>query len=210
MLARLACTAMIAAALKSPLVLHAQLAYRPVFAEIRVPKPPTLASGRDGDVLKYELHVTKFVRTPITWTTLEVRDAASGKSLATVRDSVLQSDLSRPGLGVVPIAQRATIAGGLHAVRFVQVPVPAGLRPALLAHVLTFTDSLGVRTVTATPVPVSLDVAVIGPPFRGGPWLAANGPSNSSGHRRALIPLDGAMAIAWRFAIDWVILDIGR
>jgi murein DD-endopeptidase MepM/ murein hydrolase activator NlpD len=41
-------------------------------------------------------------------------------------------------------------------------------------------------------------------PLRDGPWLAANGPSNSSGHRRTVIPLSGVGRIAQRFATDWV------
>jgi murein DD-endopeptidase MepM/ murein hydrolase activator NlpD len=45
---------------------------------------------------------------------------------------------------------------------------------------------------------------VISPPLRGGEWLAANGPSNTSGHRRALVPVAGQAHIAQRFAIDWV------
>jgi murein DD-endopeptidase MepM/ murein hydrolase activator NlpD len=45
---------------------------------------------------------------------------------------------------------------------------------------------------------------VISPPLRGSEWLAANGPGNVSGHRRALIPLGGKTHIAQRFAIDWV------
>jgi murein DD-endopeptidase MepM/ murein hydrolase activator NlpD len=40
--------------------------------------------------------------------------------------------------------------------------------------------------------------------LRGGEWLAANGPSSTSGHRRALIPVAGQAHIAQRFAIDWV------
>jgi murein DD-endopeptidase MepM/ murein hydrolase activator NlpD len=44
---------------------------------------------------------------------------------------------------------------------------------------------------------------VLGPPLRGGDWLAANGPSNTSGHRRALVPIDGGTYIAQRFATDW-------
>jgi murein DD-endopeptidase MepM/ murein hydrolase activator NlpD len=44
----------------------------------------------------------------------------------------------------------------------------------------------------------------IGPPLRGGVWLAGNGPSARSGHRRALIPIGGSPSIAQRFAIDWV------
>src|SRR5262249_45336578 len=34
-----------------------------------------------------------------------------------------------------------------------------------------------------------------------------NGPSNTSGHRRALIPIGGQAHIAQRFAIDWVRLN---
>lgn len=45
---------------------------------------------------------------------------------------------------------------------------------------------------------------VISLPLRGGEWLAANGPANASGHRRALIPVGGKARIAQRFAIDWV------
>jgi peptidase M23-like protein len=45
---------------------------------------------------------------------------------------------------------------------------------------------------------------VISPPLRGGEWLAANGPANASGHRRALIPVGGRSHIAQRVAIDWV------
>jgi murein DD-endopeptidase MepM/ murein hydrolase activator NlpD len=48
---------------------------------------------------------------------------------------------------------------------------------------------------------------VLGPPLRGGGWLAANGPAPVTGHRRALIPVEGAATIAQRFAIDYVQLD---
>jgi len=51
---------------------------------------------------------------------------------------------------------------------------------------------------------VGRDIAVIGAPLRGDNWMAANGPSNTSGHRRALIPVEGKARIAQRFAIDWV------
>ncbi|MBI3792536.1 MAG: peptidoglycan DD-metalloendopeptidase family protein [Gemmatimonadetes bacterium] len=186
---------------------RAQLADRPVLAEVRVPKPPTLATGRQGDVLTYEVHVTNFERTPLTWTALDVQDAATGLSLARLADSAFQRDISRPGMGAVPMAQRATIGAGLRAILFVTIPVAHGPVPAALRHVLTFTDSAGARTLAAGRVAVNANAALIGPPFRGGPWLAANGPSNGSGHRRALIPLDGQPAIAQRFAIDWVMVD---
>ena len=45
---------------------------------------------------------------------------------------------------------------------------------------------------------------VLGRPLEGAAWLAGNGPDNASGHRRALIPIDGRATIAQRFAIDWL------
>jgi hypothetical protein len=64
-----------------------------------------------------------------------------------------------------------------------------------------------VQTLDGPRVPVTADVALIGPPLRGGPWLAANGPAAESGHRRALVPVEGMSAIAQRFAIDWLKVD---
>ncbi|MGH7985118.1 MAG: M23 family metallopeptidase [Candidatus Binataceae bacterium] len=60
------------------------------------------------------------------------------------------------------------------------------------------------RTPSA-PITIEKNAAVIiDAPISGDDWLAANGPSNNSAHRRALIPLDGAPHIGQRFAIDWV------
>jgi len=45
---------------------------------------------------------------------------------------------------------------------------------------------------------------VIEAPVRGADWLAANGPSNTSDHRRAILFYGGAPFIGQRYAIDWV------
>jgi murein DD-endopeptidase MepM/ murein hydrolase activator NlpD len=45
---------------------------------------------------------------------------------------------------------------------------------------------------------------IIASPLQGDSWLAANGPDNSTGHRRALIALAGQGRIAQRYAIDWI------
>ena len=62
-------------------------------------------------------------------------------------------------------------------------------------------------TVDRYYVPVrSRQAVAITPPFGGGggPWVAVNGPSNTSGHRRTAIPLDGEAQIGQRFATDWI------
>ncbi|MDQ3282764.1 MAG: M23 family metallopeptidase [Acidobacteriota bacterium] len=48
---------------------------------------------------------------------------------------------------------------------------------------------------------------VLGAPLHGTSWLAANGPANDTGHRRAVTEINGRLANAQRFAIDWVKID---
>jgi len=87
------------------------------------------------------------------------------------------------------------------------VPVTGGAAPRTLRHRLTFqrvgADTTSV-TLDAPDVPASSDIAIIGPPLRGGVWLAANGPSSISGHRRAMIVVESGPHVAQRFAIDYV------
>jgi biotin carboxyl carrier protein len=47
-------------------------------------------------------------------------------------------------------------------------------------------------------------------PLRGKSWVAANGPSNASQHRRAMLVIDGTPHISQRYAIDWVQADAGN
>src|SRR5690349_24850114 len=49
----------------------------PPFLELRVPKPPTVATGESGSFLAYEVHVTNFVPQPIALKKLDVM-AGSG------------------------------------------------------------------------------------------------------------------------------------
>lgn len=195
------------AAVAAPVTTRAQLVDRPVFVEARVPKPPTVASARSGDYLIYEIHATNLEAKPLTWTSVEVLDAKSGATLLTVRDSALAADLARPGAGALPAATRATIAAGMRGVLYLEVPVTKGTVPTAVRHRLTFTDSAGSRTLTTKDIPVTSEIAVIGPPLRGGAWFAANGPGNASGHRRTVIALNGTTGIAQRFAIDYVMVD---
>jgi len=51
---------------------------------------------------------------------------------------------------------------------------------------------------------VKTGAALIGEPFTGDQWLVANGPSNRSLHRRAVIVLNGKPRVPERYAIDWI------
>ncbi|MBI4533591.1 MAG: M23 family metallopeptidase [Candidatus Melainabacteria bacterium] len=48
---------------------------------------------------------------------------------------------------------------------------------------------------------------IVGPPLRGGGWLALNCYSSLGGHRRALLPINNKMQCSQRYAIDWMKLD---
>jgi hypothetical protein len=76
--------------------------------------------------------------------------------------------------------------------------------PEVLTHRIRFTQGTEHFDMITQPVRVGRDVPVIGPPLSGGEWGALNGPGNDSGHRRAMLRIDGRAWIAQRFAIDWV------
>jgi hypothetical protein len=50
-------------------------------------------------------------------------------------------------------------------------------------------------------------VAVLGAPFKGENYIAADGCCESTRHIRALLPINGGLWLAQRFAIDWEQLD---
>lgn len=188
-------------------VAQAQL---PPYVEMRVPKAPTVAGGNGASFLVHELHVTNFQPAPLNLVKVEVLTGdADGRVLLALSDSTLVRSLSRPGVSPPPpFEERARVGGGLRAVVFLWVPLAGETPPASVRHRLTVSrgtgDSVRTHVLAGAATSVIHDIAVIGPPLRGGGWLAGNGPDPSTGHRRALVPVDGTPAIAQRFAIDYV------
>jgi murein DD-endopeptidase len=200
--------AVLLAALAWPEALLAQGAQLPPPLELRVPKPPTLGNGENGSFIAYELHVTNFGMQPLTLKSVEVLTGNPDRSvLFTLADSTLAQSMARPGVQLPP-PERSKIAGGMRAVVYLWVPVDSRGAPQSLRNRVTIEqgppDSLRVQQLEGAVVPVTRETVVIGPPLRGGPWLAANGPAARSGHRRALVSTGGTPTIAQRFAIDYV------
>lgn len=178
--------------------------------EMTIPIAPTPVRGGGKTHLAYELHVTNFGPTELTLTRFEALGDQNASPLAQYEGAELTKSLARPGLPPGS-ADKQRIGGGLRAIVFVWLTVEANAAvPATLRHRLTFsmTNATGAnKEVTEEGARVAVRrhaPLVIEPPLRGGEWLAANGPSSTSGHRRALIPLGGGTHIAQRFAIDWV------
>ena len=106
-----------------------------------------------------------------------------------------------------------TIGAAKRAVIFLWIELGPGPRtPASLSHRMVFVAGVPTEgsaptetTLEDFPVAVSQDaVPLLSPPFAGGVWLAGDGPSNDSGHRRSIFAIDGHIYSPERFAIDWV------
>jgi murein DD-endopeptidase MepM/ murein hydrolase activator NlpD len=182
----------------------------PPFLELRVPKPPTVATAGTGSFLAYELHVTNFAIQTVTLKRVEVSIAGSDgarRALLTVGDSTLGRSISRPGT-TTPLAEHTRLAGGARAVVFLWVPIERGSPPALVQDRVTVEQGAGdsgrTQELDGPAVPVLREAAPTGPPLRGGVWLIGNGPAAESGHRWALVATGGTPTIAQRFAIDYV------
>ena len=82
--------------------------------------------------------------------------------------------------------------------------------PRSLRHQLVFRTKAG-EVQTVDGVPTALDAAPplsIGPPLRGGRWLAHEGPGNHlSHHWGSVVVANGDTTIPQRYAIDWFGLD---
>ena len=174
--------------------------------DIAIPTAPRAFKAGGKWHLAYELHIANLGGADCTLVSIEtVSGASAEKTVGEVSGVDLLPILAHPGQKV---ADASKIAAGSVAVAYMWetvdslADIPAAIRHRLTAKVGNYPEDMMVET-SATAV-VRTPAIVISPPLRGDDWLAANGPSNTSGHRRALIPFDGRAYIAQRFAIDWL------
>jgi hypothetical protein len=157
---------------------------------------PVASEGRV--LLVYELVIQNQGGEAVTPQRLEVRSGAA------VLEAWEGADLAQR------LSVSTVVAGG-SAVAFLWLSVDPANVPASLSHTLHATAASGTILAAALEVQVSEERPLaIGPPLRGSNWYAAN-LSNTSGHRRAILAVDGARRIAQRFAIDWIrVSEAGR
>jgi len=174
--------------------------------DVTVPVAP-IAFHADGRIhLSYELHIANFAGSGISLEHIDVIDG-SGTVLTAVDRSDLVSNILLPGNRQAVGMDKLNVGSGQLAVVYMWVtldsgtPVPSAIEHRLTVRSAKFPDEIVTK---CARLQVGQYVPVIGAPLRGDNWLAGNGPSNTSGHRRALVPVDGHAAIAQRFAIDWV------
>lgn len=175
--------------------------------DVAIPIAPTAFKADGKWHLVYELHAANLGKWDCAITRVDVvaGDAAQ-KTLASFSGADLSGMVIHPGKDEAK--KSSTIGGGEFAVIYMGMnfdkleDVPASIGHRISAKIGDYPEALSIdaqpETVERKPV------VVISPPLNGGDWLAANGPSNTSLHRRALIAVNGRAFISQRFAIDWV------
>lgn len=178
--------------------------------EARVPFAPAPFTGSDGARhLAYELHISNFYGDTGTLVPpgLQVFADTSTTPLL-VLDAAALAAWARPTTAEgAPLA----IAAGKRVVLFLWLTLPAGAAvPHVLRHHIDFaTEKSGITTLDGTPVNVATQtLPVLGPPLRGGRWLAHEGPGAAQSHHwGSLVAVNGALTIPQRFALDLVGVD---
>jgi murein DD-endopeptidase len=166
---------------------------------------PMIAFGKA--YLVYELLLTSFDSRPIELSKLRVVDADNRARVFGFSGAALAAMVSPVGLD----SGGASTNIGPGQVRLVYIWLPfaaANQVPARIAHFLQCRVGAKpgeVDEIEVPPIAVEQSPSLsIGPPLRGGDWIAEGGPSNSSYHRRARMVGDGTVYFAQRFAIDYV------
>lgn len=160
---------------------------------LRVPTPPGVIQGGGQRHLVYELSIRNTGGSAVVLKQIDVVGPAAPLASYSNRDlaALLAGTKINSGTGVlaylwITLGSDATI-------------------PASIKHKVTFESGdpiEGAEIAVASAAP-----PILGPPLRGEGWRAANGPANSSPHRRAAIPIEGQSYLAQRFAIDWIRLN---
>ena len=188
--------------------------------EVTSPAPPIPVRMGQGRILVYELHVTNFDVVPLTLKHVEVfANEESANPIAFLADDELSAAMIRvgaamsmPGMSGGKAEDNRVIAPGTRAVIFMWIELALDRAvPNTLKHRMSFSAAAAEGTspidslLEDFQVPVSRGAVLqLSPPFRGGVWLAGEGPSNASNHRRTITAIDGHIYSAERFASDWI------
>jgi murein DD-endopeptidase len=171
---------------------------------------PTVVRIGGHNALCYELYIVNSGSSPIELSRVQVLSLDSHEVLLDQAGDALAAALRHSSKTQPAAGTTGLIAPGEQVIYYAWVDLKAGAPvPSAIDHALTMKPQGGsdeVKIVTRT-ITVKSATETIESPLRGKNWLAGNGPGNTSGHRRGVIPLDGVAEVPQRFAIDWVQVD---
>lgn len=175
--------------------------------DLRVLDVPHVATTDAGMQVFEELHLTNFTESPLRLVEVQVVDVRDGHVLASFSGDALKSRLAQIGS---PGAPSDTMApAGSREVIYIEWSASKH-PPRAIEHVVTYArqPEVAMDVVRGARTAVSYAAgAPLGPPLRGGPWVAVHSADWARGHRRVFNAVDGQARIPGRFAIDWVRVD---
>jgi Peptidase family M23 len=184
-------------------------ALTPVTLAVR--RAPVAFLGSDGDNhLVYELNMVNYSPADATIESVEVLDAADDTVVATLDAAAVADRLQpvneRAGDPVMAPAETANL--------FVHVTLEpdAGI-PRRLTHSVVLTSAAapaGEDEITEVGGEVRVrrpELPVLAPPLRGERIVAADGCCDATRHTRAILPVNGDVWVAQRYAIDYEQVD---
>ena len=182
---------------------------RPALAvpwQVSVLTPPTIFTSNGRRHLAYEMEIANLSADSWTLEKIEVKGDRGATLLAVEKQDIgglLRHAVEQPKASQ---SRANIIAPGEVVLAYLWIDLNDAANPAHLSHRLTARRQGDEKTIDldASSTGVSSEVREIGSPLRGSNWLAANGPSNTSQHRRATLALEGALHTSQRYAIDWV------
>jgi murein DD-endopeptidase MepM/ murein hydrolase activator NlpD len=175
--------------------------------DLRVLDVPQAATTDAGTQVFEELHLTNFTDAPLRLVRVEVVDAQDERVLIRFAGDALKHRLAQIGGPAAP--GDTVIAPGRRDVVYIEWSAPRP-HPRVIEHVVTYEQlpeaETGVVHGARTAVSYTAG-APLGPPLRGGPWVAIHRADWARGHRRVFNAVGGQARIPGRFAIDWVRVD---
>ncbi len=175
-----------------------------------VPFPPVPFAGSDGRThLVYELWVTNFTSADLTVNQIQVLDAGSDRVVEEFDAEAVRRRLQPAGSREA--ADR--LGPGQSGTVFIHLAVADDAVPDELVHEADITsqamppgndqmaEQLGATLVDRRSLPV------LSAPLSGERYVAADGCCDSVWHTRAVLPIDGSLYLAQRYAIDYEQMD---
>ena len=183
---------------------------------------PNPVLGADDKVhLAYEIVLVNMAPGDIRLKKVETLDAASGAVLGTMEGDALAEMLklnggskgsTLPGAGSGILFMDVTLAKDATVPKAIKHSFDFDVAKTAPAHVSGDHDPAPeppqALVFTSDPLAVGPAAVVIAPPLKGSNWVAGGGCcAPPSYHRGATLPINGAMHVAERFAIDFVQLN---
>lgn len=180
---------------------------KPAPLQVSILTPPTAFRGDGQWHLCYEIYVNNL--SPYSWSVQSIEAKSdNGTALIDLSGKDLDAALFHPARQPNQKGKLAAEIGpgeAFVAYMWINLPQSAPIPSRLLHQFAVKKDNASaLYTVDAPSAAIASLLPQIESPLRGNNWVAANGPSNTSAHRRALIVIDGAPHFAQRYAIDWV------